>query len=461
MNTATPSWRRVKITGRLKVSSPLHIGNGQMFSQAREIRNSTDDIHISLVSEISCTREGCPYIPASSLKGALRSRLNEEAADALFGSSHEEGSMGKLRVYCALAIKLPDLSQRTGVAIDTLHGTAFDHKLYTHQIVPKNTEFALEIEAENLNKDELSVVLGLLDSLNGSPGSGIGAGKSKDQGRLQWYCDGVQTISLQNLGKWCRDQRTNLPWERLDPIPSSHPLKPMMPALGFTLIFSSAWLIDEPTRHRPATEKDPNPPHLEFSRSDTGEACVPASSIKGWLRSHTQRILTTLLADDGLDNIKATSLATKWLAHIFGDTSKASWLLLSDAFSANPVSHHTQQFNAIDRFTGGGKTGALYCVNAASPTEVHGKITVRTPPNDSADWRLGLLILVVRDAMQGDLKLGWGKSRGYGHAHIQLHRENGSSLKWPELVREYDEILQTHIEAFHHQLTLAQDEIDD
>ena len=101
-------------------------------------------------------------------------------------------------------------------------------------------------------------------------------------------------------------------------------------------------------------------------------------------------------------------------------------------------SGHLQQFVAIDRFTGGSSEGALYKVHAAPPCVVRGRISWRTAPDPDGDWRLALLAMLARDAMEGDLIVGWGKARGYGQgvAGLRLPAQpagSDSDLDWPTL----------------------------
>jgi hypothetical protein len=35
-------------------------------------------------------------------------------------------------------------------------------------------------------------------------------------------------------------------------------------------------------------------------------------------------------------------------------------------------------------------------------------------------WQRALWLLVLRDAMEGDLALGWGQARGFGQFHLEL-----------------------------------------
>lgn len=444
----TAAWKRVKICGRLQVLSPLHIGDGTTVSETREQRDADKAPQTALVNQVCCTSAGVPYLPASSLRGALRARSSGEVEAALFGNSREEGGMGKLRCYDALARSAIPLQRRTGIAMNHQFGVVEPHKLFTNLVVPVGTEFSLEVEADDLCEAELSSLLGLLGSLDGPPGSGLGAGKSKDQGRLQWSCDRVDTISAEQLAQWVVKDEVALPWAKLATIPAPQAPESKAGAIAFTVEFESPWLVDDPELHEQKKDAQHNPPHLEFSRTAQGQAVLPASSFKGWLRGQARCILKTLLVNGGQPLAVAEVQVERRLSDIFGDTRKAAWLRVSDAISELPVHPHLQQFNAIDRFTGGGKEGALYCANAAPPVRLKGHLALSSALPSEPDWRLGLLAFVARDAMEGDLRLGWGKSRGYGCARLHLHLPDGAAADWSTWVARFGNSLQPHIIAF-------------
>lgn len=59
-------------------------------------------------------------------------------------------------------------------------------------------------------------------------------------------------------------------------------------------------------------------------------------------------------------------------------------------------------------------------------------------PADRAEWWMGLLVLVLRDAMEGDLAIGWGKARGYGAFRLGVTTESGAALdSWATCLQEF------------------------
>lgn len=125
---------------------------------------------------------------------------------------------------------------------------------------------------------------------------------------------------------------------------------------------------------------------------------------------------------------------------LFDTTGQRSALWFSEAVSEAPGSPHPQFFNAVDRFTGGVAKEKLYNVNAVLCDELRFTVTFDPEtPNlaGDGDWWKGLLLLVLRDSMEGDLAIGWGKARGYGAFCLKVTNESGADLdSWAACLRE-------------------------
>jgi len=440
-----PHWLRAKLKGTLTVLTPLHIGDGT-FSEVVNTQEET-----TLENQFCRDINGLPYVPSSSYRGALRALLQEGAIrDKLFGYSGEgenDGAMGALRCYDATCnqTEIAD-SKITRTAIDSRLGVAKEHQLFTSNVVPIGTKFNLEIELDDISQEEIQVILGAIALLSKNS-NGLGRSKRVGQGKLHWKLDNFKTIDQESMSEWISSPDSSLKWvsQKTFPEPSfdlCH--SPTQASLPFTLTFHSPWLINDPTLVA-GTQKDPK---LEYSRRKS-KGLLPATSFKGWIKHQARRIIQTLL--DDVPN--AQDITEQWLAEIFGDTNKASWLTLSDAISEEDVKEHIQTFNAVDRFTGGVKDTALYTVRAASACLVQGTIGAST--FDKQDWRLGLLALIFRDAMEGDLKLGWGKSKGYGQATMAISYNNQDISSWQQLITSFGSELSPAITALQAKVQLA------
>ena len=190
--------RRVRFTGRLRMTSALHVGGG---------------VGTSSITDAGVIRhpDGQPFIPGSSLKGVLRSHL-ERLAQApalhatgltsclLYQSEDYESSapscptpgwidsgadatkatedhFAALCHTCTLfgspilagKIRVPDLEVipetypggveiRDGVGIDRDRGRAVDGIKFDYEVIPAGTTFGFEVQADSPDDVELAML---------------------------------------------------------------------------------------------------------------------------------------------------------------------------------------------------------------------------------------------------------------------------------------------------------------
>lgn len=165
---------------------------------------------------------------------------------------------------------------------------------------------------------------------------------------------------------------------------------------------------------------------------------VPGSSIRGWLRSHAERIARTRsTGDDALlccnpfdnesENEQATGCSKRlqplphalkdkpayqfacMICKLFGCGGLAARISFSDGELANCKIRLVDGIG-IDRFTGGVAEG----VNFKNQALEGGYFTFRLTLRNFEIWQLGLLAFVFRDLEEGALKIGFGKTKGFG-----------------------------------------------
>lgn len=430
---------RVRISCRLRTESPLHCGDGGALevseSPWKDLKKGGKG-HINTL----CRGPTDPYIPASSLRGSLRQRCRD--AVALFGEARgDEGEAGALRVYDAFLRKARGAegdrywnptersTLRDGVSIDPITGTAAKGKLFIFEVIPPGACFDVEMEADRLRQDQLAELLGLLQGWDGSAAAALGKGRTRGWGRVS--LDGtpvVKVLTDEDIVSWAADSKSGPPQLRAIDAPTAHPpAPPDLIRIGLILRPDSPLLINEPARVRPK-QQDADPfPNLEFMRDADGQALIPGSSLRGALRGRAGRILATIAHHQGVDAQKAGESIDSLIRELFGTEGQRSILWLGDA-RATDTNLHPQQFNAVDRFTGGVADKALYSVVAADCAHLQGEAVLdlaRVPEND---WWKGLLLLLGRDLIEGDIPVGWGKSRGYGAFSTELALPDGKAI---------------------------------
>ena len=509
-------YKRAVLTGTLTTCTNLHIGSG-------EYRPST--VLETGYSELALDAQQQPYIPASSLRGFLRSRVEDSSiCKTLFGlgrqpaESEEGGNSGHVRLYDALikySIHATKMISRT--SINPITAAAKEHHLSTYQVIEPGAEFSVNIELDNINKKEIESLLLALSELNNDVDGLLGKGRSIGQGKLKWELAEVKVLTQAKLKEWLKTtqkqdsqrKKSRAKYKKTDQVdmiegdakalhryfePEAFALRDAISTWKPIEVFlkvNSPILINDPHRIRarkalldsllnklevanspqsfdelkkriadltlildryydPDSLRRIRDSLVEFnSRCDTlggrhdtdsikalfeaiiarlknltipdalytryqRRACIPASTSKGWVRAQCRKILLTL--QDPKDNNSVDNL----LAPIFGSTEQGlGCLRFKDALAdvSEEKQLHSQTFNAVDRFTGGVKPHALFHVEAIWPDAFRGTIYYQSKKMEG--WMRILLLYALRDAQEGDMVLGWGKSKGFGQLRLE------------------------------------------
>lgn len=188
---------------------------------------------------------------------------------------------------------------------------------------------------------------------------------------------------------------------------------------------------------------DPTIPDMQFVRTrhaQLGETVfIPGSSLKGTLRSYSEKIARTLevFCCDPFDKTGSCSKRLEDLAKesnsfdiyarscvackLYGSTNLAGRAAFADAYPTKPIDVARQLTKrtavAIDRVLGSVAVGP-FDFEALMSGEFETHIRVR----NFELWQLGLLGLAVRDLCSGRIKVGYGKSRGFGSVSARLEK---------------------------------------
>lgn len=423
MNSDSVFYYRIRIQGTLTTMSALHIGSGDLGSGQLNSETVT-------YNALCRSQTDQPYLPATTLRGFLAEMgraVDDNLHRCVFGYAESEmGQAGALRVYDAPLFSIGQLppksvSQQTAlrsyVALNPITGVAEAHQLFNLEYIPADSVFNCHLELENVDETVLSYVLKLLTYWDGTARSSLGSGTSKGRGRVKWQLEQVAVLNGTELPKWLtHDQPLAQSFQILSKPPiafETDPSKTDYQHIVFRLYPQSPFLLNDPAYVRSKDQADdPSVPALEYSRTPDNRALIPATALRGWMRGQARRILLTLLVAKGIEWDTANTKADSLLEPLFGSTHQQSLLWFDDAISPLVAEPRPQMFNAVDRFTGGVASGKLYQVCAAECDYLEGKLYL--PKALPAEWCKELLLLVVRDALEGDLVLGWGKGRGYG-----------------------------------------------
>jgi len=220
---------RYEFAGFLVMETALHIGTGQS----------------SLTTDAGVIRDyqGRPFIPGSSLKGALRSAVERRAewlgltscrlepgyancltTNGFVDEAWRRRALRERRAdldslcatcqlfgspFCAARVQMDDLplvesfeeiapsliEVRDGVGIDRDSGTAAEGIKFDYEVVPSHTVFRLYCTAENLESPHMALLsLGLLEMMNGSVP--LGGKSTRGLGHCRLHLESVYHIDF-------------------------------------------------------------------------------------------------------------------------------------------------------------------------------------------------------------------------------------------------------------------------
>ena len=423
-----------KMTARWVITAEMVLESAAHFGGAG---NDVADMEI-----LRDPKEGLPLLPGTSLAGAMRSHLadilggfwSDEHSNVagLFGAARgdDSGSQSPLIIFDSLG-RLPQncsIEIRDGVAIDPAMGTAEAHKKFDMEVLPKGTVFPLRVEliVSDL-KSEGELVSLLIYALKGISDGEISLGmrRSRGLGKLtarKWKALRYDLTTKQGWLKW-------LASDHLNPI-NENIKEHETPDTAVKAAYPSLVLKEFDNRRRrvvaeldlrlegdlivrsPATDANaPDAVHLKSA----GDPVMPGTSVAGALRSQALRIARLVR--------EAHSDADLWVDRMFGprleevaevdvsgqEKAHASRLRISEFYIMESTTRRQTRI-AVDRFTGGVIEGALFDEGILTGGSLRIHLELRNP----TDGETGLLLLLIRDLLSGEIPVGGGSAVGRG-----------------------------------------------
>lgn len=431
-----PLTTRWVITGDLVLDSATHLGSGVEEAKADMV----------LVQD-RADGSPKPLLQGSSLAGGLRSFAldllcgygqeetgklvdsdRQEFVTSLFGGARgdDEGGQSALIVFDSIFTPpqnwTPEI--RDGVSLQPETALAEDHKKYDLEVLPRGTTFPIRFELLVTDTSEEESLISLLTATLKGLETGeipIGARRSRGLGACHATNWRAVRFNLETQQGWFQYLRS----DHVKPFPKDEPkidsieqavnnAYPNIVLQTFQdnrsriqitvcLNLQGGLLIRSPGSS--ATEADTT--HI----TSGGNAVLTGTSLAGALRARALRIAQTVRKE------KKEALA--WIDAIFGPrlegttdqnfSAKASRLKVTE----NPVIGGTRLRPTrikIDRFTGGVIDGALF----EEEPIYGGQIEVSMELHQPMPGELGLLLLLLKDLLTGDLPVGGTSAVGRG-----------------------------------------------
>ena len=330
------------------------------------------------------------------------------------------------------------------------------------EYVPAGTQFVFELGGDNLSEDDIASLIALLESVSqpDAPVT-IGGMASSGWGRVSWAMDSLHCLTKAELPAWAgnlKEMEKGLPQASstlLGRIRSAVKEKASCTTAQSNLRFeiklhiTSPWLVrDAQQSERLQKAKDDGqpvekrPPAATPCRDEKGRPCIPAKEMRGILRARGEAICRTIGEEvpapaairpigTELGQAEALSLVAgkDYVSRLFGLSGwKAPFTVnrFTMEGASVPKEDLFQEFVAIDRFTGGAAESLKYNAEFARPCTLIGDIVLdhsRAIDGGIDRQALGLIALVLRDLVEGDLPVGAHSATGCGtcHAEITVH----------------------------------------
>ncbi|HWO26212.1 MAG TPA: RAMP superfamily CRISPR-associated protein [Kofleriaceae bacterium] len=398
---------------------------------------------------------GGPLLPGTSLAGALRAHLGDVLGDyrspedarvaRLFGHPRREdvGAQSPLIVFDSFG-ELPNqqpIEVRDGVQLVAARGTADEHKKYDLEVLPAGTRFPIRFDLIVANPDtEAELVSLLVEALSGLSADDIafGARRSRGLGAVRaesWRARRYDLVSQDGWMSWLlSDPAAPLKKDSKSANDASAACASAFPEfaqqkledrrsriiIDVEFASKSALLV----RSAPAEPDAPDAVHLRSA----GHSILPGTGTAGALRTRALRIARIVRTGQGD--------ADRWVEAIFGPRvegipnrdalqAHASRLRVSESIIERSHRQRPSRIR-IDRFTQGVTPGALFEEEVDHGGHACLRLELRAPQTGE----LGLLLLVLKDLLSGDLALGGTAAVGRGvfTGAATLHMQDGKKI---------------------------------
>lgn len=473
-----PNWMfgpRLEITLKMHLDGCLHIGSG-VSKEDPQLRDEKAK-KVPEVAEVQRHKNGQALIPATSLKGALRSHallrtseidspLGKSELDALLGERGEaEAGKGRIaRLWLEGAIAAPLASDgfqgmtknevrrdqgfvKTGVRIDRQSGAAEDKYLYNREVIGPGVSFTaratlfLDGADGPALEDQLAHLLAPLAS---EPGLMIGGQHRQAAGRLR--LDEI-TITRKSIDPVTLDltakREPELGRAILRKAQSIGP-RAAHEAFRLTLTCDGPFI----SMRDAAKEEGETGEVTQPLKQPDGKPLLWPSSLLGALRARAAWLaeVNSLRADlaafqkrhqgketlDNRDKVVRTVANVADLSPVERLFGVAGWRGLVTVASLKaadncPIAFHKMKSVTIDRFTGGGIDERLFTERVFLNPRFICDLRLEARAGQLLPSDRDLLQLLFDDIAKHGLELGHGGAKGFGWFGAEVKTTNGGA----------------------------------
>lgn len=463
--------RRVTYRGRLRFPFGFHTGDGRRLDLSDQPLLREPDGRIALAGTSlagalradlrrlvfaagpgrePCTEQRDCECPLCRLMGP------EPPEERLRDGREKSLRASRLHVAGGRSEQPPEVRVRDHVGIDRRTRTAADRRKYDVEVAEAGLELPFELRVDDPSAEDTTYLEAALRRLalgwwflGGKTSSGLGRVELaalvrdevdlSDAGALVEYlladdpaAGGASTTLVPGTGSaWSRG------WN--GPVVVEGAAEWAQLRLRVELDFPWGFLVNAPV------EALLGGTDHAFSRLPDGRPFLPGSALRGALRSRAEQILRTVGGDEAACDLNRKSHACHEridleiqgreaplsfdqeqerhcpACRVFGSGRLVSSVKLTDFHPTSDAgASRLQEFVAIDRLTGGAAEGAKFDAELYAPVTLSGEIHLELSGDRLRPWGLGLVALVLRDLLVGDIPLGFGSAKGLNEYRARI-----------------------------------------
>lgn len=373
-----PTYTRAEVyTINAKCETPLRTGgNG-------------DSLEIVLYRE-----DGRAIIQGTSIAGALRAwcaRSESRETENLFGNQNRAGHL-----IISEGIFDPDaeMQQRPRVSIDGANGVANQGGKYDVAHIASGSEFQFTITwlGDDECVNEIKTVENMLSALNNGEIQ-FGAYKTNGFGRvsIKAYRQSYDLKNKNDLKEWLDESKEKVHIKLTENKESSY--------VRFIVEGSVDSLLVKSAYHEIIKDDDGSEKTVTVNINENGKMILPASSLKGAVKSRAEAIADYMHIGDGIKD------------RAFGNSERSGSVYFEDVILNLPESCRPRI--RINYFTGGVIGRALFNENVLS-----GNLEICLKVKKDAAV-CALVLLALRDLGLGMYSIGSGMSVGRGFINVK------------------------------------------
>ena len=413
------------------IETPLSIGDAEVQATGHDDEDKNEDEDECLANTRRLPRDckNRPYIPAASLKGALRQMLVQAALPAakintLLGQSlsnnKAELQSGVCRVYPGFASTDITTQVIAQTSVDEITGASKDNQLFEREYITSESELNFELEAEFIDASLWHELLSVIHNQSLQ----LGAGSKNDNGRSVLTVVKNRGMTASDITSWLKQDATMLDsMLDLGLTFSSKLTKQTLEnnvEIAFFITSDDPILVNDPARlaalslHAKQTHNtQPQKLKDQYMRLDKqGQPYLPASSLRGALRAQYRRIVRTVLLQHPHSSQRVEEIVEHLSQSIWGSEQQKAGIRITNANHVGVAFPHHQTSIAIDRFSGRVKNGAMLEIEGVTVNKFKFTLTL-TPKLLEPQYtpQRSILLFLIRDMFEQDISIGAHKNK--------------------------------------------------